>query len=151
MVAGPLVLWDDNVVYAITSRGGVTLPANSTPAILLGDLEAAGYTVVRVEEKTIIGGWRGPIYRMGMPHITGWASVWSDREGRERVFLVVSKDSERKVHEIHEALAGDTAGASNEREHHHGMRSLTLLGHGFECDRFLRGQHQDLPSMESVR
>ena len=57
MVAGPVVLWDDNVVYAITSRGGVTLPANSTPALLLGDLEAAGYPVVRVEEKTVIGGW----------------------------------------------------------------------------------------------
>ena len=112
MVAGPLVLWDDNVVYAITSRGGVALPANSTPVILLGDLEAAGYPVVRVEEKTVIGGWRGPIYRRGTPHITGWASVWSDREGRKRVFLVAPKDSERMVHEIHEALAAGSSGAS---------------------------------------
>ena len=113
MVAGPLVLWDDNVVYAITSRGGATLPANSTPALLLGDLEAAGYPVVRVEEKTVIGGWTsGPIYRKGTPHITGWASVWSDRERKERVFLVVPKDSERKVHEIHQALASGSSGAS---------------------------------------
>lgn len=114
MVAGPLVLWDDNVVYAITSRGGVTLPANSTPALLLGDLEAIGYPVVRVEEKTVIGGWlSGPIYRRGTPHITGWASVWSDRERNKRVFLVAPKDSERMVHEIHEALASGSSGASN--------------------------------------
>ena len=113
MVAGPLVLWDDNVIYAITTRGGVTLPANSTPALLIGDLEAAGYPVVRVEEKTVIGGWTsGPIYRKGTPHITGWASVWSDRERKERVFLVVPKDSERKVHEIHQALASGFSGAS---------------------------------------
>ena len=113
IVAGPLVLWDDNVVYAITSRGGVTLPANSTAAILLGDLEAAGYPVVRVEEKTVIGGWTsGPIYRKETPNITGWASVWSDRERKERVFLVVPKDSERKVHEIHQALASGFSGAS---------------------------------------
>jgi hypothetical protein len=113
MVAGPLVLWDDNVVYAITSRGGVTLPANSTPALLLGDLVAAGYPVVRVEEKTVIGGWTsGPIYRKGTPHITDWASVWSDRERKGRVFLVVPKDSERTVHEIHQALASGSSGAS---------------------------------------
>jgi hypothetical protein len=113
MVAGPLVLWDDNVVYAITSRGGVTLPANSTPALLIGDLEAAGYPVVRVEEKTVIGGWTsGPIYRKGTPHITGWASVWSDRERKERVFLVIPKDSEMKVHEVHQALASGSSGAS---------------------------------------
>jgi len=113
MVAGPLVLWDDNVVYAITSRGGVTLPANSTPAILLGDLEAAGHPVVRVEEKTVVGRWTsGPIYRKGTPHITGWAGVWSDQEQQERVFVVVPKDSERQVHEIHHALASGLQGTS---------------------------------------
>ncbi len=65
------------------------------------------------EEKTVIGGWTsGPIYRKGTPHITGWASVWSDRERKERVFLVVPKDSERKVHEIHQALASGFSGAS---------------------------------------
>ena len=112
MVAGPLVLWDDNVVYAITSRGGVRLPANSTPAILLEDLEAAGYPVVRIDEKTVIGTWiRGPVYREGTPHITGWASVWSDQEQKERVFVVVPKASETKVHEIHQALASGLYGA----------------------------------------
>jgi hypothetical protein len=104
LVAGPLVLWDDNVVYAITSRGGVSLPVNSAPAILLEGMEAAGYSVVRVEEKTVIGGWTsGPIYRKGTPDIAGWASVWSDRERTERVFVVDPKDSEKQVYEIHRA------------------------------------------------
>ena len=89
------------------------MPANSTAGTLVGDLEAAGYPVLRVDEKTVIGGWTcGPIYRKGTPNITGWASVWSHRERKERVFLVVPKDSERKVHEIHQALASDIPGAS---------------------------------------
>ena len=113
LVAGPLVLWDDNVVYAITSRGGVALPAGSTPAILLEALEAAGYPVVRVDEKTVLGSWmRGPVYREGTSHISGWASVWSDRERKERVFVVALKDSEKKVHEIHQALASGLQGAT---------------------------------------
>lgn len=111
MVAGPLVLWDDNVVYAITSRGGVKLPATSTPAILLEDLEAAGYPVVRVEEKTVIGGWTsGPIYRKGTAHIAGWASVWSDRERKERVFVVVPKACEKQVYEVHLSLSSKSGG-----------------------------------------
>jgi hypothetical protein len=60
----------------------------------------------RVEEKTVIGGWtKVPIYRKGTPHITGWASAWSDRDAKERVFVVDAKNSEKQVHEIHLPLA----------------------------------------------
>jgi hypothetical protein len=76
-------------------------------------LEAAGYPVVRVDEKTVLGGWmRGPIYREGTSHTSEWASVWSDRERKGRVFVVAAKDSEKKVHEIHQAIASGLLGAT---------------------------------------
>ena len=56
IVAGPLLLWDDGIVYAIVSRGGVPIPADSSPRKLIDTLLAAKHPVVQVQEKTVIGG-----------------------------------------------------------------------------------------------
>ena len=65
-VAGPLVLWDDGVVYAITQIGKVKLPEPSSYAWLLQQLEAASVQVVKVKEMTVLGGRAsGPIYISG--------------------------------------------------------------------------------------
>lgn len=102
-VAGPFVLWDDGVVYAITSRGGVRLPPQSSPAILLKALEGANnIRVAKVSELTVIGGWlSGPHYRKGATEISGWATVWSDRENRKRSFSVDPPELAEQVEVIH--------------------------------------------------
>ena len=106
IVAGPLVLWDDGNVYAITSRGKVELPTRSDPKLLLDSLKKSGYTVIEVEEMTIIGGWtRGPVYAKGDIHISGWEFVWSDDLRKERNFIVEPKEFEQKVNEICKELS----------------------------------------------
>ena len=111
MVAGPVVLWDDGNVYAITSRGRVGLPARSAPKLLLDSLKKAGHTVIEVEEMTIIGGWMtGPKYAKGDIHISGWESVWSEDLRKKRNFIVEPMEFEQKVYEICEELSqGDDA------------------------------------------
>ncbi len=104
LIAGPLVLWDDGVVYALTSRGNVTLPDDSSPALLLKALQQSGHPTVEVSEMTVIGGWTsGPIYRKGSVRISGWINVWHDVEqNRERVFVVADPDKLTVVRDIHE-------------------------------------------------
>ena len=100
------------------------MPANSTPTILLGDMEAAGYRVVRVEAKTVIAGWTsGPIYRKGTPNIAGWASVWSDRERKERVFVVDLNTARRRSTRFTKRLRRVLREHRSKRESHHGLRS----------------------------
>ena len=106
LVAGPLVLWDDGVVYAICSWGGNPIPEGASPAILMEGIQRSGRRVVRVREATVIGGWlSGPIYRKGPPNISGWSSVWALREKRERTFSVDPPECAEQVRQIHEALA----------------------------------------------
>lgn len=106
LVAGPLVLWNDGVLYAICSWGGTPIPKDSSPAILLSSVEKSGRQVVRVTEKTVIGGWlNGAIYRRGPADINGWANVWAHREIRPRSFLVDKPEFFEKVQLIHNALA----------------------------------------------
>ncbi len=106
IVAGPLVLWDDGIVYAICSWGGNAIPAGSSPALLLEALEKSGRTIVRVKEATVIGGWTsGPIYRKGPAHINGWSDVWSLREERQRNFVIEPPSMTENVRQIHEQLA----------------------------------------------
>ena len=104
LIAGPLVLWDDGVVYALISRGKVTLPDDSSPAFLLKALQQSGHPTVEVSEMTVIGGWTsGPIYRKGSVRISGWINVWHDVEqNRERVFVVADPDKLAVVRDIHE-------------------------------------------------
>jgi hypothetical protein len=105
IVAGPLVLWDDGNVYAITSRGKVDLPEGSAPKLLIESLKKSGTTVVEVEEMTVIGGWiTGPKYARGDSHVSGWKSVWSEDLRKERNFIVEPKEFEQKVFEICEQL-----------------------------------------------
>ena len=79
-VAGPLALWDNGVVYAITQIGGVKLPESSSYTWLLRQLEAASVQVVKVKEMTILGGRAsGPIYFPGGTRAREWINVW--REG----------------------------------------------------------------------
>jgi len=109
LIAGPLVLWDDAVVYAITKRGGVPLPAGSSPDILLKSLDASGHRVVRVEERTVIGGsGSGPKYRKGTAYINGWSTVWSDLEKRERKFTVDPVEYTDKAVAIHNEISAPT-------------------------------------------
>jgi hypothetical protein len=103
LIAGPLVLWDDGVIYALTSRGKVPLPDDSSPALLLKVLQRSGHPTVDVSEMTVIGGWTsGPIYRKGSIRISGWINVWRDVEqNRERVFVVANPDKLAVVRNIH--------------------------------------------------
>jgi hypothetical protein len=106
IVAGPMVLWDDGVVYAMVSRGGVSIPAGSSPRTLLDALVARGYPVVQVRERTVIGGWtRGPILRKGAASINGWATVWMDVERKPRIFEVEPPGHAWSVDEIHRQLS----------------------------------------------
>ncbi len=104
LLAGPLVLWDDGLVYAFTSRGGVPLPDDSSPAVLLKQLQRSGHPTVAVGEMTVIGGWlSGPQYRKGTSHIAGWGNVWREVEqARERQFLVTDPGQLPTVRAIHE-------------------------------------------------
>ncbi len=106
IIAGPLALWEDGVIYAICSWGGVSIPEGSPPAVLLSGLEKAGHRVVRVSDQTVIGGWlSGPIYSRGPDKLSGWLHVWSRREKRERTFVVDPPEFSEQVRQIHEALA----------------------------------------------
>lgn len=78
-VVGPLVLWDDGVVYAITQIGGVKLPEPSSYAWILQQLESASVQVVKVKEMTILGGRAsGPIYFPGGTRAQDWINVWQE-------------------------------------------------------------------------
>ena len=106
VIAGPLALWDDGVIYAICSWGGVSIPEGASPAVLLSGVEEAGRRVVRVRDQTVIGGGlSGPIYSRGPDNISGWINVWSRREKRERTFVVDPPEFSEQVKQIHEALA----------------------------------------------
>ena len=106
IVAGPLVLWDDGVVYAICDWGGSPIPQESSPAILLGEIRRAGLPLVLIRDKTVIGGWlSGPKFRKGPEHINGWLSVWAVREKRQRAFTVDPPEFNDRVLLIHEHLA----------------------------------------------
>lgn len=108
IIAGPLALWDDGVVYALVSWGGVRIPEDSSPAIILTGLERAGYRVVRVSDQTVIGGWlSGPIYSRGPDNISGWANVWSRRERQARAFVADPPEFSDQVQQIHEALLAE--------------------------------------------
>ena len=104
LLAGPLVLWDDGVVYAFTSRGGVPLPDDSSPAVLLKQLQRSGHPTVEVGEMTLVGRWiGGPHYRKGTAHISGWANVWREVEQtHERKFLVADPGHLPTVRAIHD-------------------------------------------------
>lgn len=102
ILAGPIVLWDDGVVYAITERGGVSLPTDSSPARLLEGLVGSGAQVVAVSEMTMIGMWiSGRHYRKGTAEINGWSTVWSDLENRARNFTVDPPEYAEQVEAIH--------------------------------------------------
>lgn len=104
LLAGPLVMWNDGVVYAFASRGRVPLPADSSPAILVNELKRAGHPTVEVGEMTLIGAWSsGPIYRKGSAHISGWLNVWREVEqNRERQFLVAESSHLPTIRAIHD-------------------------------------------------
>jgi len=104
LLAGPLVFWDDGVVYAFTSRGGVPLPDDSSPSVLLKQLQRSGHPIVAVGEMTVISGWlSGPHYRKGTAHISGWGNVWREVEqNRERKFLVTDPGQLPTVRAIHD-------------------------------------------------
>lgn len=105
VVAGPLVLWEDGVVYAICSWGGSPIPEGSSPAVLLEAIQRSGRRVVLVRDSTVIGGWLNPIYRRGPASINGWSRVWSLREKRARTFTVDPPEFAEQVRKIHESLA----------------------------------------------
>jgi hypothetical protein len=80
-VAGPLALWDDGVIYAITQIGPTPLPASSTYAWLVQQFEGAGVAVVRVKEMTVLGGRAsGPIYYPGGTRAKDWVNAWTEGE-----------------------------------------------------------------------
>lgn len=107
LIAGPLLLWDDGVVYAIVSRGGVPIPANSSPRRIIDTLVAAKHPVVQIREETVIGGWiSGPIHRRGTPLINGWASIWTDREKGPRRFEGEQPGDAERAYELHRQLIG---------------------------------------------
>lgn len=109
--AGPLVLWDDGVVYAISSWGGSPIPPGSSPAILLDGLQKSSCSLVTVSESTIIGGLGGhPVYRRGPAQINGWANVWSLREKWQRTFVVTPPEFLEQVQKIHEFWAPPASG-----------------------------------------
>ncbi len=106
VVAGPLVLWEDGVVYAITQWGNTPIPPQSSPAVLLQAIKATARTVVEVHERTPIGvGWRGAVYRHGPSDINGWAGVWHQREQRPRGFTITPPEYADRVRAIHEELS----------------------------------------------
>jgi hypothetical protein len=106
LVAGPILLWEDGIVYAIVARGGVPVPAESSPRKLIDTLVAANHPVVQVREKTVIGGWTsGPIYRKGAASINGWATVWTDQERVARKFEGDHPGDAERAHELHRQLA----------------------------------------------
>lgn len=106
VVAGPLVLWNDGVVYAIVDWGGSPIPNASSPALLLEGILRSGKRVVRISEATVIGGWlSGPVYRKGPKNISGWSNVWKLQEKRERKFTVDPPEYAEQVRQIHLALA----------------------------------------------
>ena len=104
LLAGPLALWDDGVVYALTSRGRIRWPEDAAPSILLKHLKQSGHPTVEVGEMTEIGrGLNGPFYRTGTSHIAGWASVWREVEqNRERKFVVADPRHAPTVGAIYE-------------------------------------------------
>jgi hypothetical protein len=102
MLAGPLALWTDGVVYALVDRGGVRLPEESAPWKLILALEQGGHPVVRVTEMTLLGGWiSGPIYRRGSSDIAGWSTAWQDQERKPRNFLVEPPERIAVVDQVH--------------------------------------------------
>lgn len=116
-VAGPLVLWDDGVVYAITQIGKVKLPEPSSYAWLLLQFESAGVDVVRVKEMTVLGSRAsGPIYFPGGTRAQDWINVWreGDRpisrlslpnpETRPRQFVVDPPEYAERVNAIYAHL-----------------------------------------------
>lgn len=105
VVAGPLVLWDDGIVYAICSWGGSPIPEGSSPAVLLEAVQRSGMRVVRARDATVIGGWLNPVYRKGPASINGWSRVWMLREKRPRNFIVEPPECAEQVRKIHDALA----------------------------------------------
>ena len=102
LVAGPLVLWSDGVVYGLTSRGAVPVPPDSAPAILIKELQRAGHAVVEVGEGTMVRGFLNPRLVTGSPHISGWTNIWGKNESCERTFLVANPDQLAVVCQIHE-------------------------------------------------
>lgn len=108
IVVGPLALWDDGLIYALVSWGGVSIPEDSSPALLVSELERAGHRVVRVSDQTVIGGWlSGPIYSRGPANISGWADAWSRRERQARTFVTDPPEFSDQVRQIHEALSAE--------------------------------------------
>jgi len=111
LVAGPLLLWDDGVVYAIVSRGGVPIPTDSSPRRVIDALVAANHPVVQIRETTVIGGWTsGPIYRKGALSINGWASVWKDHEKSARRFEGEQPGDAERAFELHRQLVASSTG-----------------------------------------
>lgn len=109
IVAGPLLLWDDGIVYAIVTRGGIPIPAESSPRRLIDTLIAANHPVVQVREKTVIGSWTsGPIYRKGATSINGWAAVWTDQERVARRFEGDRPGDAERANELHRQLAASS-------------------------------------------
>lgn len=108
IVAGPLALWDDGLIYALVSWGGVSIPEDSSPALLVSGLERAGHRVVRVSDQTVIGGWlSGPVYSRVPANISGWANAWSRRERQARTFVTDPPEFSDQARQIHEALSAE--------------------------------------------
>jgi hypothetical protein len=116
-VAGPLALWDDGVIYAITQIGPTHLPSSSTYAWLLQQFEAVGLQVVKVKEMTVLGGRAsGPIHYPGGTRAKDWVKAWSEgerstsrlprspQETKPRQFLVDPPEYGERVRTIHQTL-----------------------------------------------
>lgn len=117
IVAGPLLLWDDGILYAIVSQGDVPFPANSSPRRLIDTLVAANHPVVQVREKTVVGGWtRGPVYRQGAASISGWASVWHQQERVMRRFEADQPGDAERAYELHRQLTASLQGRTDHDE-----------------------------------
>jgi len=102
LIAGPLVLWSDGIVYGFTSRGGVLLPPESAPWLLLKELQRVGHPLVEVGENTQVRGFLNPRLLAGTAHISGWINLWRQIESCERVFLVANPEQLAVVRQIHE-------------------------------------------------
>ncbi len=110
VVAGPLVLWSDRKVYALTQIGKEGLPAKSCPALLVEELEKQGVQVVRLWENTVVGGWiSGPVYRQGPACARGWSQVWLGRE--KMTFVGASAEDAKQGEAIRQWLVGRTGGS----------------------------------------
>lgn len=101
LLAGPVVLWSDGIVYAFTSRGGVPLPGDSAPSLLLEELKRAGHAVVEVGEETVVRGYMNPRRLTGTPHISGWLNLWRQVESSARRFVVADPGQLAVVRDIH--------------------------------------------------